>query len=119
MTLDQWQALGIVCGALLALFALVKVIYRRAAQPMWRAVKTWTRVAEDLLGDTDRGVPSLMDRLKSLDESQRALADQQTDLGRQLAEHLEWHSGPGGVPASPAPARPNGGTTTHRRVREG
>lgn len=101
MTLDQWQALGIVCGSILAALTLVTLVYRKAVQPMWRTFKLGARLIEQLVGDRDTGVPSLMDRLAHLDANQAAVQ-------RQLDEHLRWHASPGGRPAKLVPGKPNG-----------
>jgi len=102
MSVEDWQAVGIVCGALLAVLTLLGLLYRKLVLPMWRAIRMWTKVAEQLLGDKERGVPSLMEQLN-------ALAENQVAQGQQLAEHLEWHANPGGHPASPARPKPNSG----------
>jgi hypothetical protein len=98
--LEDWQALGIVCGALLALLALVGTLARKVVRPMWRFLRSATQLVEQLTGDKDKGVPSLMDRLEMLNNNQ-------TEQGRRLSEHLEWHGNPGGQPARPTPTRPN------------
>jgi hypothetical protein len=108
MRLEDWQAIGIVSGALIALISLVGLLHRKLVRPMWRAIKMWTKVAEQLLGDKDRGIPSLMEQLNTLAENQMA-------QGRQLAAHLEWHAEPGGQPA--APVRPGPNSTPARRPR--
>ncbi|HEX6968880.1 MAG TPA: hypothetical protein VF174_08760 [Micromonosporaceae bacterium] len=107
MSVDDWQAVGIVSGAILAVLTLASLLYRKLVRPMWRAIRMWTRVAEQLLGDREHGVPSLMDQLQSLAENQML-------QGRQLAEHLEWHADPGGQPAGPVRSKPNSGTPPRR-----
>jgi hypothetical protein len=82
---DQVKEIGYVSAALIAALSLVGLLYRKLVRPMWRAIKMWTKVAEQLLGDKERGVPSLMEQLNSLAENQKAQA-------RQLTEHLDWHS---------------------------
>jgi hypothetical protein len=100
MRLEDWQGLGVICGALLALVTLIGVLRRKVVSPVWRAIKVFTRLGEQLLGDPERGLPSLMDRLEMLNTAQ-------TEQGRKLAEHLEWHGNPAGQPARPSPTRPN------------
>ncbi len=107
MTIEDWQAVGIVSGALLALLTLVGLVYRKAIRPMWRSLKLAARLVEQLVGDPEEGVPSLMQQLASLHESDIRLA-------RQLDDHLQWHANPGGQPAKPALARPNGPQPRHR-----
>jgi hypothetical protein len=81
MSLDSWQALGIVCGALLALTTLVGLVYRKVIRPVWRAawrtIKRFNLVADQLLGDKEKGIPSMTERMSKLE--------------KQLGEHLEWH----------------------------
>lgn len=102
VSLEDWQALGIICGALLALFGLVGLVYRKVVRPVWRAawrtIRRLNQVADDLLGDETKGIPSMTQRM--------AIHEQ------MLAEHLEWHGSPRGVPARPATPGPN---TTRRR----
>lgn len=98
MRLEIWQAIGVVSGSALALLTLIGLLHRKVVKPMWRAIRMWTRVAEQLLGDKEKGVPSLMDQLNSLAEMQKAQA-------RQLSEHLEWHSATAVRPNSVQPRR--------------
>jgi len=101
VTIEDWQAVGIVCGALLALLTLVGLVYRKAIRPMFRSLKLAARLVEQLVGDPEEGVPSLMEQLASLHESDVRLA-------RQLDDHLQWHANPAGRPAKSAPLRTNG-----------
>lgn len=108
MTIDQWQAIGIVCGSLIAFITLIGLLRRKVLQPMWRSMKLAARLLEQLTGDPEGGVPSLMDRLAQLDANQTAVQV-------KLDEHLRWHASPGGGPAKASPAQPNGGAATRRR----
>jgi len=85
MSLDSWQALGIVCGALLALTTLVGLVYRKVIRPVWRAawrtIRRLNEVADQLLGDKAKGIPSMTDRMSALE--------------KKLDEHLTWHSARG------------------------
>lgn len=93
MRLDDWQALGIVCGSLIAAMTLIGLLYRWVVRPVWRTLRRLNEVADALLGEPARegrpAVPSMMDRMKSLE--------------RQLDEHLAWHHPP--KANSPAPLR--------------
>jgi hypothetical protein len=109
---EDWQNLGIVCGSLLALLALLGVLDRKVVRPMWRSLKTAARLLEQLTGDKATGVPSLMDQLAKLGTNQ-------VRLEQKLSEHLQWHSDPGGRPAVLAPERPNGGAVARHLEREG
>ena len=101
MTLDDWQAIGIICGALLALLTLVGVLYRKVIRPVFRSMKLAARLLEQLVGDPDDGIPSLMERLARFDANQ-------SEMARKLDDHLEWHANPGGRPAKATVPRPNG-----------
>jgi hypothetical protein len=101
VTLDDWQAIGIICGALLALLTLVGVLYRKVIRPVFRSMKLAARLLEQLVGDPDDGIPSLMERLARFDANQ-------SEMARKLDDHLEWHANPGGRPAKATGPRPNG-----------
>lgn len=101
MNLDQWQAIGIVCGALIALITLLGLLRRKVLQPMWRSMKLAARLLEQLTGDPEAGVPSLMEQLANLHQSD-------VTLTKKLDDHLEWHANPGGRPAKAVPPQTNG-----------
>lgn len=98
MTVEDWQAVGIVCGAILAALTLIGVVYRKGIRPMWnagrRAYRRANEAVDQILGDKAKGILSLSERIKQLEQAQR--------------EHSEWHAGPGGQPARPVQPRPNG-----------
>ena len=105
MHVEQWQALGVVCGALLALLALLGQVQRKVVRPVWRSLKNAAQLLEQLTGDKAKGIPSLMDQLGAVARNQR-------EQGQQLAEHLEWHGhAQPQVPTMPVPqpANKNGG----------
>jgi hypothetical protein len=84
------------------LLTLVGLVYRKVIRPMWRSLKLAARLVEQLVGDPEAGVPSLMQQLSALHESDVRLA-------RQLDDHLQWHANPAGRPAKSAPPlRTNG-----------
>jgi hypothetical protein len=78
MRLDQWQALGIVSGSLVALLTLVGLLYRWVVRPMWRTLRRLNQVADQLLGDKTKRIPSMTERMAAIE--------------RQLQEHLDWHA---------------------------
>ena len=104
MRLDQWAALGIVCGALLSLAGLIGVLYRWVVLPVWRTLRRLNEVADQLLGDRAKKIPSMTERMIALEEGQR-------ELRGQLQEHLDWHAvggrgnGPRPVPSPPESRR--------------
>ena len=65
-TLDTWQAIGIVCGALLAALTLLGVLYTKAVRPMWRAFKRLGLMADLFLGDREKNLPSLPEKVDAL-----------------------------------------------------
>lgn len=97
MRLEHWQSLGVISGTLLALVSLVGLLWRRVVRPVWRAawrtIRRLNQVADDLLGDPAKKIPSLRQRLE--------------DLERTQVEHLQWHASPPGPPARPRPEVPN------------
>lgn len=91
MGVDQWQQVGVVAGALIAVFTLVGLIWRKAVRPVWKAawrtIRRLDQVADDLLGDEAKGVPSMVTRVRSLDAQVR-------ELDQKLNEHIAQHGGP-------------------------
>lgn len=114
MSVEDWQAVGIVSGALLAVLTLAGLIYRKLVRPMWRAARKAFRrvdeVADEILGDKAKGIPSLKAQIA-------AQGEQLAEQGRLIAEHLEWHGQPGGRAAGPTRPEPNNNTPTRRRTR--
>jgi hypothetical protein len=45
LSLEQMQALGVVCGSLIALLTLIGLIYRWAVRPVWRTIRRLNEVA--------------------------------------------------------------------------
>ncbi|HEU4541373.1 MAG TPA: hypothetical protein VFR23_09630 [Jiangellaceae bacterium] len=88
-SLAEWQALGIVCGAIVAVLTLIGLVYRRVVRPVWRAawrtIRRLNLVADDLLGDKARKIPSMTERMAALEG--------------KLDDHLSWHNDPRGRPA--------------------
>jgi hypothetical protein len=118
MRLDFWQALLVVSSALLTLFGLIGLVYRWVVRPVWRTIRRLNEVADDILGEPARGErparPSLAQRVAAQTAATAAnaqtlaqLADQVTQQGHRLDEHLTWHSGTGRTNGPrPAPAEP-------------
>lgn len=75
--LTQFAALGVICGGLLSLLGLLAGIWRWLIVPTWRLFQHLDKLANELLGDPDEGVPSMMDRMATLEN--------------RLAEHQQWH----------------------------
>lgn len=76
-SLDQWQALGVVCGSLIALLTLIGLIYRWVVRPVWRTIRRLNEVADQLLGDPRKQIPSMTQRMTALEKA--------------LEEHIQWH----------------------------
>lgn len=85
MALEDWEALGIVCGALIAFLTLVGLTWRWGVRPVWRTLRRLNEVADLLLGDKEREVPSLQDRLG-------VFSDRISAAEKAHAEHLRWHT---------------------------
>jgi hypothetical protein len=99
-TLDAWQSIGIVCGALLAVLTLIGLLYTKAVRPMFRGLKRLGLMADLFLGDRTKGLPSLPDQVNALRSELRAHVD-------------TWHAPPPGgtdVPSrnGPVPTRQPG-----------
>lgn len=90
MRLDQWQALGIVCGSIIALMTLIGLLYRWVVRPVWRTLRRLNEVADQLLGDKTKKIPSMTERMSALEQ--------------KLDEHLAWHN-PSTKTNGPAPLR--------------
>lgn len=84
MTVNEWQNVGIICGALLALFTLLGLVWRRGLHPMLKAVRravaTVDKIGDEILGDRAKGIPSMADRV--------------TAVEKRLAEHVDEHMPP-------------------------
>lgn len=101
MNVERWQALGIICGALLTAIALGVYVWK-GARGMFRLVRKINRVLDEWIGDPVTGQKGLLKRVANIETTQAA----QTEA---LERHLDWHGNPGGVPANPVPQRqPNG-----------
>jgi hypothetical protein len=101
----------------------------KVARGMWRLGRKLNRFLDQTLGDREAGIPSLMDQVAEVAETQieqgLQLARQAQELaaqGRALAaqakahaEHVRWHGDPGGQPAEPSRWRPNGGPSKRSR----
>ena len=74
-----WSAVGIIAGAILAVLAVLGMVLKalRAGYRTWKKVD---RLADDLLGDAERDMPSIVERVRNLDG--------------KLAEHISWHNPP-------------------------
>ena len=88
--LIQLGAISISIAAVLGLCSWAA----RGLWRVWRLGRKLNRWLDQALGDKEAGLPSLMDRIESIEG--------------QLADHLEWHSDPRGLPAKPVQPWPNG-----------
>ena len=55
MSIDEWQALGIVCGSLVMLLTLIGLLYRWVVRPVWRTLRRLNEVADQWTPWTRRG----------------------------------------------------------------
>jgi hypothetical protein len=99
MRLDLFQSIGVVCSALLALGTLIVVVLRKVVRPVWRAawrtIRRLNQVADDLLGDKEKKIPSMTERMSALET--------------KLDEHLVWHN----------PTKTNGPTPRSSSIQAG
>jgi hypothetical protein len=110
VSLDRWQALGIICGSILAVVGVAGWVVR-GLRRMWRLMSKANRWLDQVLGEPARdgspGRPGLMERVTGIEAGMAGIE-------ARLSEHLDWHGDPGGRTARTTPPRPNG-TRGHRR----
>lgn len=103
MMRDVWSQVGIICGALIALFTLLGLVWTKAVRPMFRGTKRFVRrmnqVADDLLGDQARGIPSMIDRQV---RTEKAVAELDRKLNEHILAHDATHPGLRVAPSAPA-----------------
>ena len=107
MTIEDWQAIGIVCGAIIALITLAGLLWRKAVIPMLETVRLVSTLVRQLVGDKDAMPrrPSLMELVTDVRAEMEQQAAKLAQVERAQAEHLAWHAQPS---RQPVPARPNG-----------
>jgi hypothetical protein len=109
MTIESWQALGIVCGSIIALITVAGLLRRKVIVPMLETVRLVSTLVRQLVGDKDSNPPrpSLMEVVAGV---QTGLAEQAVELAQvkqaQADLREEWQSFRG-RPA-PVPSKPNG-----------
>lgn len=102
-----WQQLVALCVGIAAVLGLLSVLGKWVHR-MWSTSRKWNRLLDQMLGDREAGLPSLMDQLSDIRYEQ----DRQA---RALAEHVRWHGDPGGRPADEPTAGNGGAVARHRR----
>lgn len=115
MTLDQWQALGIVCGSLIALITVAGLLRRKVLMPMLETARLVSTLVRQFVGDKDAKPPrpSLMEMVAGMQaglEHQAAVQEQQAvrlaQVERGQAElREEWQTFRA---RTPVPPKPNG-----------
>jgi hypothetical protein len=110
MTIEQWQALGIVCGSIIALITVAGLLRRKVIVPMLETVRLVSTLVRQLVGDKDSTPrrPSLMELVTDVQSNLEQTAAEVAEVKAAQAAHLAWHASPGGKPAAAVPARPNG-----------
>jgi len=91
--LEWWQNVGIFAATVSGVLALLGWA-ARGLQRMWHLGRKLNRWLDQALGDKEAGLPSLMERVESIET--------------KLGDHLEWHGDPHAQPARPVQPRPNG-----------
>lgn len=113
MSLDRWQAIGIVCGSILAAIALIGFA-ARGTRRMWRLMSKANRWLDQVLGEPARdgqpARPGLMERVAGIEQRCGGIED-------KIDTHLEWHGDPGGQPARDGKPSPNGRPGDRTRMR--
>lgn len=98
--LSQVVAFASVCGAILAGAAVVALLVK-VVRSVFRLVKRAGKFFDQWFGDREAGTLSMPERLTMI-------AEQVTQQGHRLDEHLTWHSAAehpnGGSPRRVAPA---------------
>jgi len=99
--MEWWSYLGIVCGTLLAVAAVIRSAVK-GLRHMWSLVRKATQFFDQVIGD---------DTHKSLMELLEEQMSRMERIERAQAEHLElWHghsNGPAAA-AGPRPVQPRG-----------
>lgn len=104
-----WQQFVALCVGIAAVLGLLSVLGKWGHR-MWSTSRKLNRLLDQLLGDREAGLPSLMDQLGDI-------RDEQDRQAAALADHVRWHGNPGAKPAGGGPTPTNGGgaTARHRR----
>ena len=111
LSLDDWSAIGIVCGSILALATLVNLT-AKGTRRMLKAFRKFGTLMDQLLGDEKN--PSLMEvledtratgadtraRVERVEAAQAQLKQGLERVEASQAEHLQSHGGPAPVPIS-------------------
>ena len=96
LSLDEWQAIGIVCGALVALAAVLRLAVK-GVRRMFRLIKRMSEFFEQVNGDESENRPSMMDLLQ---ETRTTSQDNSARLARiedWQREHAEQGHGQAGL----------------------
>ena len=107
LSFDVWANILLVCTALLALFALLRQVWK-GVRYVFRGIKKWSELADQLLGDEEN--PSLMKVLEDTRATGQATLARVEAVEEGLqqviaaqADHLEqWH-GADAKAAGPVP----------------
>ncbi len=107
MNLDQWQALAVVCGAILGVAAVVRLAWK-VANGMWQRARKEAADLITTLQATSADFLSVKAEVLAGRADIAALRVEVAQLGQTLDEHITWHNQPAGRPAKPVPPQPNG-----------
>ncbi len=107
MNLDQWQALAVVCGAILGVAAVVRLVWK-VAYGMWKRARKEAADLITTLQATSADFLSVKAEVLAGRADIAALRVEVAQLGETLDEHITWHNQPGGRPARPGTNLPNG-----------
>lgn len=94
-----WQQLVALCVGIAAVLGLLSVLGRWAHR-MWSTSRKWNRLLDQMLGDREAGLPSLMDQVGDIRDELSRQAKEQVRQGleqqRQARVLVEHRHGPGG-----------------------
>ena len=125
-----WQQLGLISGTIIAVLTLLGLA-AKGIDRMWTRSRKFNRWLDTMAGDKEQGIPSLMERVQSIERTQTAIEGMQTAIMQRIESiegtqaemqqdaviHQEWHGGPGGQPARSVHPKPNGGAIPPPRRR--
>ncbi len=86
--IEWWAYVTAVCTALLAVLAVYRKVVKPVLRAIWRTIKRLNTMSDAFLGDREKGIPSLPERIAALEEAHATLAN-------KLEEHQRWHAATG------------------------
>lgn len=92
---------GGVCLAILAIAGVLGLVFK-VVRFVFRNMRRAGKFFDQWFGDKESGIPSMPERMAVTTQTLAQVADQMTQQGHRLDEHLTWHSAAdrtnGGIP---------------------